>query len=406
MNWYKNSQQEPQEGPESLGDQIFQHHGVWQYPFNLVQKSNTEGWFINWYDSQGGIPDIDSVNIGDKVADQSLNMTPYWEVNFVDSDKGIIFLNPIEPNPFVSGVGAGGKEITEWDMEVFSGEYEDKRTDQVLQSIQEDIVADPNDVAYILKGTVPLQMGPNGAQGGWYSPREVNYNRGGKEGMRPEDIMIMDAKSLQKLGFAVPIAALNGTMDLYDWKDYVQSNGSGDPKESYQSEGENYEDPRTSAQFVLNHVQPSIKHRNYSALLEKFDRNPSKELRSKPYNEKNYNEKWDSYKRGEMVNRKLEPLVKQVTASIADMTHPSQNKINFDRYWYLKENAIQTAEKFKWMDVLKKFENSYDKTNRKYVAIAYSRMGNKNGIEQMIGKERDEETKREMEYWLKEAGKK
>ena len=229
MNWYKKAQNEPPNNSvrdmvngipdpnEPLGKKIFEQHGVWQYPFNQVQKDNTQGWFINWYDSQGGIPDIDSVNNGDKVADSALNMTPYWEVSFVDSDKGIIFLNPIQPNPFVSGVGAGGKEITDWDMEIHSGEYEGKRIDQILKSIQEGTATDPNDVAYLLKGTVPLQMGPNGAQGGWYHPGEVNYNRGGREGMRPKDIMMVDAKSLQKMGYATPIAALDGSMNLDDW---------------------------------------------------------------------------------------------------------------------------------------------------------------------------------------------
>ena len=419
MNWYKKSQgldeNESWDDPnnEPLGKKIFEHHGVWQYPFNQVQKDNNQGWFINWFDSQGGIPDIDSVNIGDKVADSALNMTPYWEVNFVDSNRGVIFLNPIEPNPFISGVGAGGKELTDWDMEIHSGEYEGKRIDQILQSIQAGTSTDPNDVAYLLKGTVPLQMGPNGAQGGWYSPNEVNYNRGGNEGMRPKDIMMFDAKSLQKMGFATPIAALDGTMELNDWKDYVQSNGSGDVKESYQSEGENYNDPQTSAQFVLNHPQPSIKHRNYKALQELFNPTPQKELTER-YKDPNWDfeehskisdEKWGAYKRGENINKKIEPIIRKVTAQIADMTHPSQNKLNFDKYWYLKEDAIQTAGKFKWMDILAKFENSYDKTNRKYVAIAYSRMGLKDKIAQMILKEKDEETKKEMIYWFREAEK-
>jgi len=57
------------------------------------------------------------------------------------------------------------------------------------------------------------------------------------------------------------------------------------------------------------------------------------------------------------------------------------------------------------MDVLAKFENSYDKTNRKYVAIAYSRMGNKDMISKMVLKEKDQETKNDMIYWFREAEK-
>jgi hypothetical protein len=418
MNWYKKAQPEDNEpwndpNQEPLGKKIFEHHGVWQYPFNQVQKGGDEGWFINWFDSQGGIPDVDSVNIGDKVADSALNMTPYWEVNFVDAGKGLIFLTPIEPNPFISGIGAGGKQLTDWDMEIHSGEYESKRIDQILLGIQEGTATDPNDVAYLLKGTVPLQMGPNGAQGGWYHPGEMNHNRGGREGMRPKDIMMFDAKSLQKMGYATPIAALDGTMDLDDWKDYVQSNGSGDVKESYQSEGENYNDPQTSSQFILNHPQPSIKHRNYKALKELYNPEPKRlgygEKRPDDFDYtgwyENHNKEWEAHRQGEMVNKELEPLLKQVTGSIADMTHPAQDKLNFDKYWYLKEDAIQTAGEFKWMDILTKFENSYDKTNRKYVAIAYSKMNQPDKIRPMIFREKDEESKQDMIYWFGRAGK-
>ena len=155
----------------------------------------------------------------------------------------------------------------------------------------------------------------------------------------------------------------NPNKDLYDWKDYVQSNGSGDVKESYQSEGENYNDPQTSANFILNHPQPSIKHRNYKALKELFDPTPQRELNDRMKNpdwnyeehSEIYNQKWEAYKKGEYRNKKLEPLMKNVTGQIADMTHPSRDKLNFDKYWYLKEDAIQTAGKFKWMDVLEKF---------------------------------------------------
>ena len=408
MNWYKKAI----EDNESLGNMIFKQHGVWQYPFNQVKKDSSQGWFINWFDSQGGIPDIDIVNIGDKIADQALNMTPYWEVNFVDSDKGIIYLTPIDPNPFVSGIGAGGKEITDWDMEIHSGEYEGKRIDQILKNIQDGTAPDPNDVAYLLKGTVPLQMGPNGAQGGWYSPTELSYNRGGHEGMKANQIMMMDARSLQKMGYTIPKKALDGTMDVRSWKEFIDSNGS-DVKAEYQSEGENYEDPQTSATFVLNHIQPSIKLRNYKALLDIQNPTPKEDLKGKNLPDdfdydlwfKEKEKKWDAYKRGENINKKLEPLVREVTSQIADMTHPSIDKLNFDVYWYLKEQAIEVAGKNKWMDILAKFENSYDKTNRKWVVIAYSRMNQPDKIRQMIFKEKDEETKQDMTYWFGQAGK-
>lgn len=406
MNWYRKI-------AENVGD-LFQNppenSRPLQYPFNMVKKDTSEGWYID------DLPDVSGISIGDQVADDKLNMTPYWEVNFVNEETGVVYLTPIEPNPFLSGIGAGGKELTDWDYEVHSGEYESKRIDQVLDVMREGIAADPSDVAYILKGTCPVHMGPNGAQGGWYSPNERMYNRGGAEGMSPEEIMVMDANSLKKLGFAVPLMALSGEMNINDWKDFVQSNGSDDLKKSFQTEGENYDDPQTSAQFALNHVQPSIKLRNFSALTEQFDTNPREYLKNKYFGKgsefdrdmynKEYNEMWDAYKRGEMVNKELEPLVRSVAMQIANMTHPSQEKIGFDKYWYLKEQVINLAGKFKWMDILAKFENSYDKTNRKYVAVAYSRMGNSAMISPMILRETDESTRQDMIYYFQEAEKK
>ena len=109
---------------ERLASAIKKRTGVWQYPFQKVKKTEKDGWHIDWFDYQGGMPDIEKVSIGDKIADDKLNMTAYWQINFVDTKSGKIFLTPIEPNPFLTGVGAGGAKIDDSDMRVFSGEHE------------------------------------------------------------------------------------------------------------------------------------------------------------------------------------------------------------------------------------------------------------------------------------------
>jgi hypothetical protein len=349
------------------------------------------------------------VEIGHKVADSAINMTPYWEVNYVDPDRGIINLTPIKPNPFITGVGAGGKEIGDWDMEVHSGEYEQKRVDQILGMMQEGTATDPRDVAYLLKGTVPLQMGPNGAQGGWYAPTDRMANRGGNEGMDAKSIMMQDAQSLQKMGFAVPLAALDGTMDVRKWGDFVNSGGD-DLDPEYQTEGENYKDPNTSAQFVLNHAQPSVKKRNYQALVELLNPSPREEIKQiLQTNPEAYGEAserlWKEWKEGKNINRELEPLVHGVSLQIADMKHPAQDKKNFDYYWHLKEKAIETATKYKWLDVLQKMENAFDDTNRRWVADAYSKLGDQESVMRMLSKETDPQIRANMEFALRNIGK-
>lgn len=410
MNWFKRAQPNPNDDP--LGKRVFDNYGVWQYPFNMVKHDTSSGWYINWFEFQGGIPDIDQVEIGQKVADQQLNMTPYWEVNFVDGQKGIIFLTPIEPNPFLTGVGAGGAPITEHDMQVHSGEFEKKYVDSVLEALRNKTATDPRDVAYILKGTVPVHVGPNGSQGGWYSPSAGWSTRGGQQGMTAQEIMMEDAKALQKMGFLMPKAALDGSMDPHTFGDFVNSNGD-DLNPEYKSELENYEDPKTCVQFITNHPQPSVKKRNYKALLNIFDPDPRtkiKELWKKPVPEgdrgwhtREYDRLWDEYRDGKFRNKEMEPIVKQMTTTIASLNHPSQQKLNFDVYWHLKEKAIDTIIKFGWKDLLPAFENAFDKDNRRWVAIAYSKLGDPAGVQKMMAKEREPETRRDMEYWLRKA---
>ena len=92
-------------------------------PFADIQKDPQEGYYFDWgsHHQGGSISNLSKINIGDKVADKSLNWTPYWTVSGVDEKKQIIYLTPIEPNPLVTGVGAGGKKLDDFDMSVFTG---------------------------------------------------------------------------------------------------------------------------------------------------------------------------------------------------------------------------------------------------------------------------------------------
>jgi len=349
INWYKKANQnigDLYEGgnPQNpLGERIFKSRGVWLYPFKDIKKDFTEGWYIDWFDGPGSINDIEQVNIGDKVADFSLNMTPYWEVNGVNADSGKIYLTAIEPNPFITGVGAGGAEITENDLQVHTGEYERERIDSLLDVINKRLYASPDDVAYILKGTVPVHFGPNGSQGGWYAPMSMS-NRGYSEGLDAKTIMVSDAQNLQKLGFEVPSGSLDGTLDPRDWSDFVKGTDQIDPY--LQVEGEDYDNIETSKQYLLTATEPKRKIRNFKAIVKKTN----------IYNE---------------PTPQKESIFIDLAKQVFNMFHPTIDRVNFDVYWHLKEYFILMAQKFKWWDILSLYEKSYDTTNRKDVAWAY-----------------------------------
>jgi hypothetical protein len=46
--------------------------------------------------------------------------------------------------------------------------------------------------------------------------------------MTPQEIMMGDARKLRDWGFTVPMTAVNGDMDVSDWNDWVEGNGSTD----------------------------------------------------------------------------------------------------------------------------------------------------------------------------------
>jgi len=201
-----------QRDPEALENKVFEKYHVWQYRFSDVQKDDA-GFFL--------IKDATTANmkIGDQITDASLNLTPYWEISSITGNR--INLKPIGSNPFLTGIGADGRKLTKFDVDVFSGKIEKERLEKINE-IMESGEATIDDVKYALLGTVPVQMGPAGHQGGGYHVND-SVNRGGQKGMSPKEIMIADAKTLNNLGLTVPLAALDKTMDPDDWQTWIQT---------------------------------------------------------------------------------------------------------------------------------------------------------------------------------------
>lgn len=188
----------------------------WMHPFSNVRK-DAIGFFIYHKDN----PDAWRMQSGDLIQDVSLNMIPLWEITGNDHKKNRVSIKPIGQNPFLTGVGAGGAKITERDIKVFTGEYEEDRVASILKALNSGKINDVSNVAYILLGTVGLRFGPNGPQGGVYAPNDTMCNRGGLKGMSAEEIVSADATTLSELGFIISQEVIEGNVDVYEWQKFV-----------------------------------------------------------------------------------------------------------------------------------------------------------------------------------------
>lgn len=356
----------------------------WMYPFVKVKRDSIEGYYIDWSEDSGLIPDPELVQVGDLVQDVSLNATPYWRVTGVFENN--IYVEPYGDNPFLTGVGAGGATLTDYDFRVFSGEAEQERIDWLLRVISERQFADYRDISYILLGTKAVRFGPNGAEGGWYTATDWG-TRGSKKGMSPIEIMVADAEALQKLGLQVPPNALDGTLNPEHWTKLV--GGTHDLIGSTRLPGENWNDPLVCARWVLTHPQPQIRHRNAVALRDLMYRRPQlkkllRRLRKEKVPEWGSvpNEVWDaalkSYLELERDIRDswegdddVKELCRDVALKLYTSQHPTytQNP-HFDAYWFTKELFIRLAESYCWSDVLRMYADTRDSNNRKHVAWA------------------------------------
>lgn len=158
--------------------------------------------------------------IGDP-SDAAVVPRTYWRVVAIAPER--IDLAPIPPNPLVTGRGAGGATITDHDLQVLSGAYESRRIARIREKEARG-EASIDDLTYLLLGTVPTQMGPNGAQGGWYNPSDTRATRGGRQGLTPQQVSEHDARWLHRRGYAVPALALTDPFGLSvdEWDAFIK----------------------------------------------------------------------------------------------------------------------------------------------------------------------------------------
>lgn len=316
--------------------------------FNTIDKyyvdlNKTRGILVTDEEDRGRLV-ADDVEIGDLVEDMVISAVPYWKVHDIDIEKNIIYLEPYGKNPFVpnaSGeiVGAGGHKFSQHDFDVMSGEYEQSRIDRILDIINNKKYHDINDIAYILLGTVPVQVGPNGSQGGWYNVKDGN-NRGSMKGMETQEIMIKDANTLKnKLGFEVPDSALSGELDAYTWNDFINGHVGTRGLERTKLPFEDFTDPVKMAGVVMGRYAPAIRLRNLERLLD-------------------IGRSTDEY----------DDLIRDLSKKIVG------DKIlddDFDRLWHLKERLIRFASQKGWEDIIEMYEDVHDADNQADVARHY-----------------------------------
>ena len=201
--------------PRNLATAYYEETQSWMHPFSEVYEDD-DGYFITFDDN----PDAWRMRVGDLIQDVALNKTPYWRVSETNQDTQRVDLEPIAPNPIVTGVGAGGAKITKEDLRVLSGAYEAERVERTNERILQGDYHSIDDVQYLLLGTVALRFGPNGPEGGWYNANDTMSNRGGRERMSAREIVQADANTLRKLNFVIAPDVEN-EIDIYQWDRFV-----------------------------------------------------------------------------------------------------------------------------------------------------------------------------------------
>lgn len=144
---------------------------------------------------------------------------PYWIVKIFVGTR--LYVEPVANNPLLTGVGAGGKPIDKFDLDVLSGKTEHDLVAKKRARLQSGR-ATIDDVKYLLLGTVPFQFGPDGAQGGWYSAGDARGNRGGRQGFDESEVVWRDAWMLKRWGFSVPKLSLErGAFSADLWSQWI-----------------------------------------------------------------------------------------------------------------------------------------------------------------------------------------
>ncbi len=260
MNWWKRAQSDH---GRKVGD-LFSNLGAagrLSYPISEAKKVPGKGeWILDMSKAPEMSKPVGEVEVGEGVWDYNLNVLredakPMWTVEWVDEEKGTLTVVPTEDNPLYSGIGAGGRELNDFDYLVQSGEWEKEAIDRVLGIIGSKSYHQPADVSYVLLGTVPMRFGANGAEGGWYNAHDTRSNRGGMRGMNEEEIVMRDAAALKKMGFTLPVGALEGKMDAMHWTDFV-NRGSMSRSKDVRFDSE--DGSRSLEELVTNERNPKV----------------------------------------------------------------------------------------------------------------------------------------------------
>lgn len=326
---------------------------ILKIPFSQVKFNTIDKYYVDlnkakaMLASDDGVKEpvvADDVEIGDLVEDRVISAVPYWKVHDIDTDKNVIYLEPYGKNPFVPNVsgeivGAGGKKFNQHDFDVMSGEYEQKRIDDILDIINKKKYHDIGDISYILLGTVPVQVGPNGSQGGWYNVSDSN-NRGSMKGMEVGEIIAKDADTLKnKLGFDVPESALSGMLDKSSWNDFVGGQTQRWNLHKTQLPFEDFTDPVKMARVVLGRYAPAIRLRNLEKLLD--------------------------------IGRSTDENDELIHDLSKKMVNEKALDDNFDRLWGVKERLIRFASQKGWEDIIEMYEDAHDADNQTDVVRHY-----------------------------------
>lgn len=245
-----------------------------------------------------------------------------------------------------------------------------RRIDETLSRIAKGCYFSPVDIMPILEGFNPFSDS--------YDPNRNPRSR--KEAL---DIAKNDKLIMQKLGITIPPAFNTLTREsLSDWTSWVEG------KETYRDplffEGEDPTDFETCLEFIENHPDPKIKHRNLKAALELI--NPSEfyeELRSQDSRAAHIAQ----HDEGRYMDLpKLEKLL-YVVLPLMDADKEVYDCLDYRGVWAwasFKEKIIEIAgmkipaDTIGWYRVLERGEEARHPDNRRYTAYAYGKIAPRN----------------------------
>lgn len=270
MNWYKLSQSR-----ENIGGMFRDLQGSSRlyYPISGAKKvSGKNEWTLDMSKAPELSKPFEEAEVGDGVWDYNMHSAlgdgkPIWTVVWMDEKKGTLTVVPTEDNPLSSGVGAGGRLLEDFDYLVQSGEFETEQVDRILQIIGSKSYHQPADVAYVLLGTVPMRFGANGAEGGWYNAHDTRSNRGGMRGMDDKEIVMKDAAALKKMGFTLPVGALEGKIDSMTWTDFV-NRGSVSSRASKEMRFDSEEKGKDIVDLIASERSPKVVGMMFERLVQ------------------------------------------------------------------------------------------------------------------------------------------